>query len=307
MGEIIDPSRYRTAAAIVERYQAGESIESIAADYHLGEGRWGGIRDRYLVELIIAAAEALPKRERPMADKDRTKTWERMSREYTPEHLRSWALGILSTDYGEVADMVAEDPSVMDVPAAYVLQLEAAAEPQRFDDEEDTSGGWEDPDLRRSPCPAVDEAMAELAWWDFTSDPEELAGIAVVLHNLYRAGEEAGVAKVQAALEDLTRDSCDFDPGDPGGAWDVWRCQDVEDAINGVDESDALDSILAEARAETWEAAKDIALNEADDAGAKARLPGFSRVLMEERALIAARLADELRDRADAERRKANR
>lgn len=54
----IDPSRYRTASAIVERYRAGEDIEDLARDYQLGNDnseRWP--THRYIIELIIAASE----------------------------------------------------------------------------------------------------------------------------------------------------------------------------------------------------------------------------------------------------------
>lgn len=47
--EPIDPSRYRIAAAIVERWRAGESVHSLSADYD---------RTEYEIELIVAAAQA---------------------------------------------------------------------------------------------------------------------------------------------------------------------------------------------------------------------------------------------------------
>jgi hypothetical protein len=47
---------------------------------------------------------------------------------HTPEHLREWAQNILTTPYEDAAVMVAEDPTVLDVCAAYILLSEAQAE-----------------------------------------------------------------------------------------------------------------------------------------------------------------------------------
>jgi len=45
---------------------------------------------------------------------------------HTREHLQAWSEGILGTAPENRALMVAEDPSVLDVAAAYILVLEAA-------------------------------------------------------------------------------------------------------------------------------------------------------------------------------------
>lgn len=51
---------------------------------------------------------------------------EEIVEKYSREHLQAWSEGILGTAPEDRALMVAEDPSVLDVAAAYILVLEAA-------------------------------------------------------------------------------------------------------------------------------------------------------------------------------------
>ena len=59
-----------------------------------------------------------------MMDADRKSYIESIASQYERGHLREWAHGILSGDRSGFALMCAEDPTVLDVVAAYIYTLD---------------------------------------------------------------------------------------------------------------------------------------------------------------------------------------
>jgi hypothetical protein len=80
-----------------------------------------------------------------MTDQERiTKIWPNIALKYDLGHLHTWATSILSTDHADVAAMVAEDPSVMDVVGGYVHALQTLLSDKADEVPDSPRYPWED-------------------------------------------------------------------------------------------------------------------------------------------------------------------